>query len=60
MENNMEWSEQDRHYRVQDSEYLPAGWFKESSDEDIVNSCKPTHWMPNPTHQATRSDYVFS
>lgn len=40
------WSDHWLYDHDEESEYCPAGWFKESSDDEIVNSCKPTHWMP--------------
>jgi hypothetical protein len=45
---SMPWSEQWLFDHDEESEYCPAGWFKETSDDEIVNSCKPTHWMPLP------------
>ncbi len=42
------WSEQWLFDHDEETEYCPAGWFTDTSDDEIVTSCHPTHWMPLP------------
>ena len=36
-----------------DDEFAPAGFYTDTSDEERVTSCDPTHWMPLPAAPQT-------
>lgn len=38
----------------EDDPYCPEGWYRETSDEERVNPCNPTHFQPLPTPPSAR------